>query len=332
MNKIPKVSIIIPLYVITDRFFKDFLIYNNLNYSSFEILVVCDKNVQLPKLSRVKVKVILTGKKHTGPAEKRDQAIKLARGEVCAFIDDDAYPDPNWLKNAVKWFKNPDIVAVGGPGLTPPEDSFSQKLGGYIIESYLCSGGIQNRFYVGEKRGFATTPKFVVDWPAYNLLARTSILKKIGGYSSTFYGGEDTLLCLRLIKHGRIICDPEVVVYHHRRNYPFGHSKQISSVGIHRGYFFKRYPETSRSIVYLLPTFLTLGLVMGILLSVLNSRIFLYPFLVLLLFFYLLGFLSVKLHKVDIWSALIASFGIMTTHLVYGTSFIKGLLTKRLVR
>ncbi|MFQ6136538.1 MAG: glycosyltransferase [Candidatus Hydrothermarchaeales archaeon] len=53
--------------------------------------------------------------------------IENSAGELLAFIDSDAYPRKDWLKNAVKYFSNPEIAAVGGPGLTPEEDNTLQK-------------------------------------------------------------------------------------------------------------------------------------------------------------------------------------------------------------
>jgi len=317
----PKVSIIIPLYVISDRFFEDLNKFKDTNYPNYEILVVSDKKVQI---ENPKVRLILTGFKQTGPAEKRDIAIKKAKGEICAFIDDDAYPDKNWLKEAVGWFSNNKIVAVGGPGITPKEDGFWQKITGYIIESYLCAGDVQYRFYPSSKR-------FVNDYPAYNLFVSTSVLKKVGGYGCNFYGGEDTFLCMKLIKYGDIVYDPKVLVYHHRRSFPLAHLKQISNVGLHRGYFFKRYPATSRHAMYLLPTSLTLGLLSLIVLSIFHPIYFV--LLVLgIFFFWILGTYSVRRHEVAMEGSLIAGLGIILTHLVYGIYFIKGLACPHLLR
>ena len=64
MKKYPKVSIIIPLYVIVVRFFKDLKKFEKLDYPNYEILVVCDKKVDLSEYK--KTKLILTGKKRTG--------------------------------------------------------------------------------------------------------------------------------------------------------------------------------------------------------------------------------------------------------------------------
>lgn len=324
MKQILKVSIIIPLYDIQKRFFQDFLNYDLLDYSDYEVLVVCDKKVELPRLKNCKVSLIVTNKKKTGPAEKRDIAIKRATGEICAFVDDDAYPDKDWIKNAIHWFIDEKVIAVGGPGVTPPEDDFWQKVGGGIVESYFCSGGVQYRY-------FPTKRCFVEDYPAYNLFVRKNTLEKVGGYGCNFYGGEDTFLCLKLIRYGCILYEPESIVYHHRRSFPLKHLKQISNVATHRGYFFKKYPETSRMLFYLLPTFLTVGLIGSLILSVLFSSLFLPFSLLLLLFFWLLGSYSVLRHKSLFLLSILAGFGIILTHIVYGVFFIKGLTVKKLI-
>jgi glycosyltransferase involved in cell wall biosynthesis len=328
MYKQPKVSIIIPLYIISDRFFQDFQKFNNLKYKDFEILIITDKKINLPNLNKNNVRLILTKRKTTGPAEKRDLALKYVKGELCAFIDDDAFPNPEWLKMAVPWFKNPDIVAVGGPGLTPPTSTFWEKITGYILESYLCSGEIQIRFYSNQDG----RTKMVVDWPAYNLIVRTTSLKKVGGYGSTFYGGEDTLLCLKLLKLGNILYSPSVIVYHHRRKFPLDYLKQIYGVGIHRGYFFKKYPETSRSVIYLMPFTLTLGLVTGIFISIIQPWPYSIAFISLLIFVIGLSFWSVKRHGRATTDSLLAAFGILLTHITYGLAFIRGLSLSDLKR
>lgn len=321
------VSIIIPLYVISNRFFEDFKKYDNLRYKNYDVTVVCDKKITLPPLHNAPTKLILTRQKKTGPAEKRDIALRYAKGEICAFIDDDAYPHPDWLKNALTNFRDRNIVAVGGPGVTPPDDPFWSKIGGHIVESYLCSGEVQYRFFQGHKRKF-----FVNDYPAYNLFVKTSALKKVGGYGSTFYGGEDTFLCMKLTRIGKILYDSTVLAYHHRRSFPVAHLKQIANVGQHRGYFFKKYPETSRIIFYLLPSLLTSGLLIMVLLSLYNPFLFLLPFILGFFSFLFLASYSVKRHKIDYITSVIAGLGIILTHITYGVYFIKGLFTKQMSR
>jgi len=82
MNQInePLVSVIIPLYVIGDRFFQDLKQFEKMEYSNFEVLVICDKKIKLPKIKQIRL--IITGLKQTGPAEKRDIGLKFAKGSI----------------------------------------------------------------------------------------------------------------------------------------------------------------------------------------------------------------------------------------------------------
>lgn len=321
MNKYPLISIIIPLYVIEDRFFRDLEKFKDLKYSNYEILIVCDKKIEL---KNPKVMLVYTGEKRTGPAEKRDLALKYAKGDICAFIDDDAYPDPMWLTSAVKAFENKKIVAVGGTGLTPTEDSYFEKVGGLIYQSPLVSGGFSERFVKGRNS------KSVNDWPAYNLFVRTDILKKVGGYGSYFYGGEDTFLCLKLMKHGLIMYEPDVIVFHHRRAFLLLHLKQILNVGIHRGYFARVFPETSRMLIYFMPSLLVVSALISIFLAFMNIKLFnilAFTFIA----FYALSTLSV-LNKGSFTQSILAGIGIILTHIVYGVGFIKGISSTSIKR
>jgi len=311
----PKISIIIPLYVICERFFEDLKKFENLNYSNYEILIVCDRQV---RIDIPKAKLILTGVKNTGPAEKRDIALTKAKGEILAFIDDDAYPDKDWLENAASHFQDKNIAAVGGPGITPPEDPYWPQLTGLVYSSFFCGGFARHRF-IKEK------PRFIEDYPAYNLLVRKDILKKVGGYGSNFYGGEDTFLCLKIIEKGlKIFYDPKVTIYHHRRPLFIPYLKQIFNVGVHRGYFAKVFPRTSRRLSYFIPSILSIGFVLSFI-------FFRAEFFILFLSFLLIGSLSV-IEQTNPLNALIVGFAIISTHLSYGTGFIKGLFTKNLTR
>lgn len=203
------------------------------------------------------VRLLLTGSaSDTSPAEKRDVALAEAQGDLCAFLDDDAYPADGWLERAVERFADSSVVAVGGPGVTPPGSGWRERVSGAFYESPFGSGGLRFRFTpLGRTRD-------VDDYPAYNLFVRRDELRAIGGWDSSFYGGEDTKVCLALRRAGhRIVYDPEVVVYHHRRRVFGPHLRQVANVGRHRGHFVRIFPETSRRPLYFAPA---LGLIAGI--------------------------------------------------------------------
>jgi glycosyltransferase involved in cell wall biosynthesis len=204
----------------------------------------------------------------TSPAEKRDVAVGVAQGEVCAFIDDDAYPAAGWIERALARLDDPAVAGVGGPGLTPPDSGWRERASGAFYESRLGSGSLRFRFLpVGGARDLD-------DLPAYNLFVRTDALRAIGGWGSRLYGGEDTKVCLALVRAGyRLVYDPAVVVHHHRRPIFGPHLRQVGNVGRHRGYFARTLPETSRRPVYFAPTVATAAAAAGILPLVRSRRL-----------------------------------------------------------
>ena len=274
-----KVSIIIPVIAINDYIRESVPKMLELDWPDFEIIIFPDEPDDQNKWP--KTRIIASGK--VGPAEKRDLALKYAEGEILAFLDDDAYPKPDWLKISIKHFDNPKVAAVGGPAITPEGDGVLQKVSGAVFESYVGGAGARNRYLsIGNV-------KEVDDWPTVNLLVRRDVFEKVGGFDNTYWPGEDTKLCLDIIHAGyKIIYEPKAIVYHHRRGDLLKHFKQIGNYGLHRGHFAKIYPETSRKPFYFVPTLLDLYLTFLIASSSLLSTFYCFRFRLLLIAYYLL--------------------------------------------
>ena len=286
-----------------------------MSFSDYEIIVVPDK-----KFSIKGVKVIPL---NAGPAEKRDLGAEKAKGEFLAFIDDDAYPHKDWLKNSLNYLKG-RIVALGGPQITPDSDSLMQKASGYILSSRLV-GGLRAR-YESLSKSF-----FIDDWPTVNFIIKRSIFLKLGGFDTHYYPGEDTKLCLDLINSGyRIIYAPDCIVYHHRRFLFKQHIKQISNYGLHRGFFVKKFPKTSFRLNYFIPSLFIIGLFLGFIISFF-SKAFLQLYLVALISYVLTCFFA-SLRAKNLKLIFFTTLGIIITHLFYGINFIKGLLVGSLSR
>lgn len=256
------------------------------------------------------------------PAAKRDMALKHAKGEIIAFIDDDAYPEPDWLKNAVINFSDPGVAAVGGPAVTPDSDSLTQKASGAVYASFLVGGNYTYRYIPGKRME-------VDDFPSCNFIVRKSVMLELGGFNTSFWPGEDTKLCLDITKvlNKKIIYDPKVLVYHHRRTLFGAHLKQIASYGLHRGYFAKRFPQTSLRLPYFLPSFLVLFVAAGAFLSIFSIQLgALYGFTLSL---YLLLVFIFSFSR-DLSLTPLVFLGIISTHFIYGIYFLKGLLLNKL--
>jgi glycosyltransferase involved in cell wall biosynthesis len=250
----PRVSVIIPVHRFTDVARRCVETCLALPGEAHEVLVVSDAPIDgLPAAARA---LTTNAPGDSSPAEKRDLAFEHARGEICAYIDDDAWPAEDWLDRALARFDaDPTITAVGGPGVTPPESTFAARAGGAFYESRLGSGSMRNRF---ASVGAVTDTD---DWPAFNFFVRRQALAEVGGWASKFYGGEDTKLCLALVDAGyRIVADPAVVVFHARRPIFAPHMRQVHNVGRHRGWFVHRFPATSARPLYFAPA---LALLLG---------------------------------------------------------------------
>ena len=296
------------------------------SYASWECIVLPDGEEKAPDDPRVRF--IPTGK--VRPAEKRNIGIREAKGEIVAFIDDDAYPDVRWLEYAVKYFGEREIGAVGGPGVTPPGDSYLARIGGRVYDNWLVSGNYRYRYRAGGVR------KDVEDYPSCNLLVRKSVLDTIGGYRTDFWPGEDTLLCKDILDNWkRIVYDPWVVVYHHRRPIFLPHLRQLGRYAFHRGYFCKRYPSNSLRLSYFVPSlFVAYLLVWAVAAAVPQPETMpLWLFLAWhgLLASPLVYLAAVLLSAISLnpvtW--LLSAAGVFASHVTYGIRFIHGLCAKK---
>jgi len=322
----PKVSVIIAVRSINENLKAHLPKILELNYPNLEILI--HVNEKRPELSWPKTKIVFQPGV-SAPPQKRNALARQAKGEILAFIDDDAYPNPNWLDQATPWFRDENIAGVGGPNLTHPKDNIWQRVSGWVWASRFGSGGsgISRVKEVTSARG-----KEIEDWPSVNLIVRKKDFDRVGGFVSRYYPGEDTKLCLDLVKKlgKKIVYEPEAVVFHHRRPIFTGHLKQVGTYGRHRGHFARIYPETSRKLGYFLPSIFTAGLVLGPIIGAI------FPPLMLIYLLCLLTYLALLLHSAyetyrnshRLLDSLLVIPAILTTHVWYGISFIKGLLAK----
>ena len=287
-------------------------------YRNYEVILLPDR--ASGQVWPAGVREIPTGP--VRPAQKRNLGLQHAQGEVIAFLDDDAFPGAEWLERALLNFSVPNVVAVGGPAVTPGNDPFLARLSGKVYESVLVSGRYRYRYW-------PTRVREVDDYPSCNFFVTAAAARELGGFRTDFWPGEDTYLCMEIVQklHKRILYDPWAVVYHHRRGLFLPHLRQIGRYGLHRGYFARRFPATSRRIGYMLPSALVLGLVSGLPAAILCpfcriaylSALGLYAFLTLLMTF--------SRHPAA-W--LLTWLGVVLTHLVYGTRFLIGWFTRRL--
>jgi len=300
-------SIIIPVRVETPYLRETLKHLHQQSYQNFEILVITDK---------------ISHK--SNPAFKRNLGAKMAKGRFLAFLDDDSYPDKNWLKNAYQYLQTENMAAVCGPCLTPLDDDIFQKASGLVWSSYLGSGG------AGTYRNQISSARFVDDYPSVNLIVKKTSFDRVKGFDTHHWPGEDTILCLNLTHqlHQKIYYHPSIIVYHHRRSVIVPHLQQITRYALHRGNFARIFPKTSLRLGYLIPSFFLLYCLL------LPFFIFRFSFLIIPLIFYFIlllkTFLKLIFQKNNFYSSFLAIITIPLTHLYYGALFIRGFFTPNL--
>lgn len=316
-----KFSIIIPVKSINDYVRETVPYIQALTDHAWELFIIPNNMENNEWQEDGRVTILESGR--VGPADKRDLGAQRASGDILVFLDDDSYPEPDILVVASKHFNDSEVVAVGGPGVTPLNDSFWQRVSGAVFLSNFTGGSPERYVSVGKS-------KQMDDWPSVNLMVRKSVFLSVGGFDCQYWPGEDTRLCLKLKETGKkLIYEPNMVVWHHRRAGFGAHLKQIGAYGLHRGFFAKKYPKTSFRLMYFVPSFFTLFFIIS-LFSVLLPEIVKSA----LIFGWALYMLGLMIGGSDILKyenlpiMIMSLLFVLPTHLYYGLNFIYGYFIK----
>jgi cellulose synthase/poly-beta-1,6-N-acetylglucosamine synthase-like glycosyltransferase len=319
-------SVIIPL-----REINNYLVAENLpaldgqSFTNFEVIVlpnyISEKDFKLFKKYKW-LKIIPTGNV-TRPAQKRDIGVKKAKGNIIAFIDDDAFPSSNWLKEAERIFKKEKVEAICGPGILPKKVTIWEKVFDEILKTYIGSGGFAYRF-VRDK----VTPRFVDDYPSMNFLIKKNVFNKLGGFNNEYWPGEDSKLCEDLVYkyNGKIYYNPNLFIYHHRRTDLPSYLKQHGQYGYHRGAFFAHGDKNSRRITYLVPSLFILYLVLLLFFYfVLHFTSYMWQ-VPLIIYGLLLSFVGIKAfnNTKSLKIGLLSYIVLFLMHATYGVKFVQG--------
>jgi cellulose synthase/poly-beta-1,6-N-acetylglucosamine synthase-like glycosyltransferase len=318
-----KYSLIVPVKELNQYLDESVPIIQQLAPKNWELIILTDKKQNSKWIHDSRIRILESGR--ISPGGKRDLGASKSTGEILVFLDDDSYPSSNFLIKVEKSFKtHTDCVAIGGPGVTPPSCGLAERTSGAFFES-IFSGADSNRYVpVG-------SAKYVEDWPSVNFSIQREAFIKLGGFGSKFWPGEDTYLCNKILEAGmRIKYDPEIIVFHHRRESIKAHLIQVRGYGIHRGNFARHLRGNSNRFKFYIPSLFTV-LVFSLPISLLVNVTLITTIVLFTLCLYSLSILLVGIQvfkKHGFLTALLFPIYVFSSHLTYGGSFIQGFLKK----
>ena len=183
----------------------------------FELIVVSAQ--PLEEVGKAGVRNVVEPNRN--PATRRNRAVSVAKGEILAFIDDDATAASGWLATACAYLDaHPDVLAVGGPDPTPADSPVAELMSDTLLATRWIGSGIACH----ESRRGIFDLRRPGDIALVNLFVRREAFT--GFDEAIGYIGEDTRLIEELMARGRVVYHDGVRVFHRRRAFPGPYLRQ----------------------------------------------------------------------------------------------------------
>lgn len=211
---------------------------SGLDYPDYEVIVVNDGSTDTTPRIVKEYGFKLISTRNLGLSSARNLGMRAAKGEIIAYLDDDAYPDPHWLKYLALSFLSKNYAGLGGPNIPPPGD-------GLVAESVANAPGNPTHILLSDEDAEHI--------PGCNMAFRKSALEEIDGFDPRFrIAGDDIDVCWKLQEKGwKLGFNPAAIVWHHRRNSIRAFLRQQLNYGRAEGLLERKWPEKYNSFGHL---------------------------------------------------------------------------------
>jgi O-antigen biosynthesis protein len=201
-----------------------------LDYPDYEVIVVNDGSTDATEAIAREYDVRVISTENRGLSAARNTGWQAATGEIVAYIDDDAYPDPHWLTYLAATFLRTSHAGVGGPNIAPRGD-------GFIADCVAGAPGGPTHILLSD-----TEAEHI---PGCNMAFRRDALAAIGGFDAQFRtAGDDVDVCWRLSERGLTLgFSPGAMVWHRRRNSVRAYWRQQRGYGRAEALLERKWPD-----------------------------------------------------------------------------------------
>lgn len=302
MNARPFVSIIIPAKNEEHLIRQCIHHLNRLNYPKdlYEIIVADGMSADRTAEAAEKLGAVVVKNEKETVSPGRNIAFLAAKGDLVAFTDADCVVDKDWLRNAIKYFKDDKVGCVGGPNFTPENETPFGKAVGFVFgEGIFAAGSIHARNL--------NEIKAVKSIPGCNAIYKREVLEKTMPVDESLLTCDDTELNQRIIDEGYdLLYTPDVYVWHYRRPSPRKLWRQMYRYAIGRLQVGKRNWRMI-NIVHIL---VGVSLPVSVSLLIFSPRLFLFLlsiYLVMVFAYSIKGYLKIGSLKAALWIAPVIS-------------------------
>ena len=202
-----------------------------LDYPDFEAIVVDDGSTDATaRIVDEFPGVRLIRSAHRGLSAARNRGLDAATGQLVAYLDDDARPDPQWLRYLAASFARSAHAGIGGPNIAPP-------VRGLVAQAIAKAPGGPVHILL--------TDTLAEHIPGCNMAFRRDALVAIGGFDERFrVAGDDVDVCWRLQERGETLgFSPAAVVEHRARTTLLGYWRQQRGYGRAEALLERKWPE-----------------------------------------------------------------------------------------
>ena len=201
-----------------------------LDYPDYEVIVVDDGSTDETAAIVEAHGVQRIPSDHRGLGNARNVGAAAATGEIVAYLDDDAYPDPHWLQFLADTLADERFVAAGGPNIAPRDEPV-------VAKAVACAPGGPVHVLIGDDEAEHV--------PGCNMAFRRDVLRDLGGFDPQFrIAGDDVDICWRLHQRSYAIgFSPSALVWHRRRGSVRAYLRQQRNYGKAEGLLARKWPE-----------------------------------------------------------------------------------------
>ncbi len=190
------------------------------NAPAFEVVVASASTP--PPIADVPLSPAWVRVEDRNPALRRNRAVRGSRGDLLAFLDDDAESEPDWLEAGARALER--CAIAGGPDLLRPGAPYAERLSDLLLATRWIGSGIPAH----ERNPRGGPVRSAHDVALCNLFVRRETFEALSGFDESLgYISEDTDFVRRALAAGlRVELDPAVAVRHRRRPFPFAYLAQ----------------------------------------------------------------------------------------------------------